>query len=80
MEVVARYRYLYVLLGGDVMKLLFERSVKGRGSDILPDITTGTYKPEGKYLDGTLGGAGHSSRIAEKLTGEGRQLLLKCDS
>ncbi len=28
-------------------------------------------KPEGKYLDGTLGGAGHSSKIAEKLTGEG---------
>lgn len=28
-------------------------------------------KPEGKYLDGTLGGAGHSSKIAEKLAGEG---------
>lgn len=25
-------------------------------------------KPEGIYVDGTLGGAGHSSRIAEKLT------------
>ncbi len=30
-----------------------------------------TVKPEGKYLDGTLGGAGHSSKIAEKLVGEG---------
>ena len=25
-------------------------------------------KPEGTYVDGTLGGAGHSSRIAAKLT------------
>ena len=25
-------------------------------------------KPEGIYVDGTLGGAGHSSRIAAKLT------------
>jgi len=32
------------------MKLLFERSVKGRGSDILPEITTGSYRPEAKYL------------------------------
>ena len=32
------------------MKLLFERSVKGRGSDILPDVTTGDYKPDKKYL------------------------------
>ncbi|MBQ1787620.1 MAG: aminomethyl-transferring glycine dehydrogenase subunit GcvPB, partial [Erysipelotrichaceae bacterium] len=32
------------------MKLLFERSVKGRGSDILPEITTGSYRPETKYL------------------------------
>ena len=28
-------------------------------------------KPDGSYLDGTLGGAGHSFRIAEKLTGGG---------
>ncbi len=27
-----------------------------------------TIKPDGIYVDGTLGGAGHSSRIAEKLT------------
>ena len=32
------------------MKLLFERSVKGRGSDILPKISCGDYKPEDKYL------------------------------
>ena len=25
-------------------------------------------KPDGIYVDGTLGGAGHSSRIAERLT------------
>ena len=28
-------------------------------------------KPDGIYVDGTLGGAGHSSRIAAKLTKEG---------
>ena len=28
-------------------------------------------KPEGQYLDGTLGGAGHSSEIAKRLTGKG---------
>ncbi|MCR5279758.1 MAG: 16S rRNA (cytosine(1402)-N(4))-methyltransferase RsmH [Lachnospiraceae bacterium] len=28
-------------------------------------------KPEGSYLDGTLGGAGHSSQIAKALTGKG---------
>ncbi len=32
------------------MKLLFERSVKGRGSDILPEITTGEFRPDEKYL------------------------------
>lgn len=29
-------------------------------------------KPEGLYLDGTLGGAGHSYEIAKQLTGNGR--------
>lgn len=28
-------------------------------------------KPEGIYVDGTLGGAGHSSQIAKRLTGKG---------
>ena len=28
-------------------------------------------RPDGIYVDGTLGGAGHSSRIAAKLTKEG---------
>ena len=28
-------------------------------------------RPDGIYLDGTLGGAGHSSHIAEKLTAGG---------
>ena len=32
------------------MKLLFERSVKGRGSDILPEISTGEFRPDEKYL------------------------------
>ncbi|MBP5280488.1 MAG: aminomethyl-transferring glycine dehydrogenase subunit GcvPB, partial [Erysipelotrichaceae bacterium] len=32
------------------MKLLFERSVKGRGSDILPEISSGNYRPDEKYL------------------------------
>ena len=29
-------------------------------------------RPEGPYVDGTLGGAGHSSQIARRLSGEGR--------
>lgn len=29
-------------------------------------------RPEGIYVDGTLGGAGHSSQIARRLSGEGR--------
>ena len=28
-------------------------------------------RPDGIYVDGTLGGAGHSSRIAAKLTTDG---------
>ena len=34
-------------------------------------------RPEGTYVDGTLGGAGHSSQIARRLSGEGR--LFGCD-
>lgn len=29
-------------------------------------------KPDGIYVDGTLGGAGHSYQIAKRLTGGGR--------
>ena len=29
-------------------------------------------KPEGIYVDGTLGGAGHASVVAGRLTGKGR--------
>ena len=31
-------------------------------------------KPDGIYVDGTLGGAGHSYQIAKKLTDGGRQI------
>ena len=37
-------------------------------------------KPEGKYLDGTLGGAGHSSVIASKLKGAGKLYGVDQDS
>ena len=38
-------------------------------SVLLEECVTGlNIRPEGIYVDGTLGGAGHSSRIAEKLT------------
>ena len=32
-------------------------------------------RPDGIYLDGTLGGAGHSSQIARRLTEEGEKAL-----
>ena len=32
-------------------------------------------RPDGIYLDGTLGGAGHSSQIARRLTEEGENAL-----
>ncbi|MCR5310986.1 MAG: 16S rRNA (cytosine(1402)-N(4))-methyltransferase RsmH [Lachnospiraceae bacterium] len=37
-------------------------------------------KPEGRYLDGTLGGAGHSSVIASKLEGTGKLYGVDQDS
>ena len=38
-------------------------------SVLLEECIDGLHiKPEGIYVDGTLGGAGHSSRIAAKLT------------
>lgn len=36
-------------------------------------------KPEGIYVDGTLGGGGHSFRIASKLTGAGRLIGIDQD-
>lgn len=36
-------------------------------------------KPEGIYVDGTLGGAGHSSHIVEKLSGSGRLIGIDQD-
>lgn len=37
-------------------------------------------KPDGIYVDGTLGGAGHSLRIAEKLTSGGRLIGIDQDA
>ncbi len=36
-------------------------------------------KPEGIYVDGTLGGGGHAARIASKLTGAGRLIGIDQD-
>lgn len=36
-------------------------------------------KPEGVYVDGTLGGAGHASVVAAKLTGKGRLIGIDQD-
>ena len=36
-------------------------------------------RPDGTYLDGTVGGAGHSSEIAKRLSGEGRLICLDQD-
>ena len=36
-------------------------------------------KPEGIYLDGTLGGGGHASEVAASLTGEGRLIGIDQD-
>lgn len=37
-------------------------------------------KPDGVYVDGTLGGAGHASVIASKLSGEGRLIGIDQDA
>ena len=36
-------------------------------------------KPEGIYVDGTLGGAGHASVVAGRLTGKGRLIGIDQD-
>ncbi len=37
-------------------------------------------KPEGIYVDGTLGGGGHAGRIAERLQGSGRLIVIDQDA
>ena len=37
-------------------------------------------KPEGIYVDGTLGGGGHAGRIAERLQGSGRLIGIDQDA
>ena len=37
-------------------------------------------RPEGIYIDGTAGGAGHSSQIAKRLVGGGRLIALDQDA
>lgn len=37
-------------------------------------------KPDGIYVDGTLGGAGHASRVAERLSGKGRLIGIDQDA
>ena len=37
-------------------------------------------KPDGIYVDGTLGGAGHSYQIAKRLTGGGRLIGIDQDA
>ncbi len=37
-------------------------------------------KPEGIYVDGTLGGGGHASEIAERLKGAGRLIGIDQDA
>ncbi|MDE6202363.1 MAG: 16S rRNA (cytosine(1402)-N(4))-methyltransferase RsmH [Lachnospiraceae bacterium] len=47
--------------------------VFGHTSVLLEETIEGLHiKPEGIYVDGTLGGGGHSERVAEKLMGAGR--------
>lgn len=47
---------------------------------LLQEVVTGlNIKPNGTYVDCTLGGAGHSERIARSLSGKGRLLGLDQD-
>lgn len=48
---------------------------------LLEEVTEGlAIKPDGIYADGTLGGAGHGSRICEKLGTKGRYIGLDQDA
>ena len=42
-------------------------------------LTALDIKPDGIYVDGTLGRAGHSLEIVKKLTGKGRLICLDRD-
>ena len=48
---------------------------------LLEEVIDGlAIKPDGTYSDGTLGGAGHGSRICEKLSAQGRYIGLDQDA
>ena len=48
---------------------------------LLEEVIDGlAIKPDGIYADGTLGGAGHGSRICEKLNAQGRYIGLDQDA
>lgn len=48
---------------------------------LLEEVIDGlVIKPDGIYADGTLGGAGHGSRICEKLNAQGRYIGLDQDA
>ncbi len=48
---------------------------------LLEEVIDGlAIKPDGVYADGTLGGAGHGSRICEKLSAQGRYIGLDQDA
>jgi len=48
---------------------------------LLEEVIDGlAIKPDGIYADGTLGGAGHGSRICEKLSAQGRYIGLDQDA
>mgnify|MGYP003223146992 CR=1 FL=1 len=43
---------------------------------LLHEVLEGlAIRPDGIYVDGTVGGAGHSTEIAKRLTGEEREKM-----
>lgn len=47
-------------------------------SVLLDEVLSGlAIKPEGIYVDGTLGGGGHASHVLERLSGEGRLITMR---
>lgn len=50
-------------------------------SVLLDEVLSGlAIKPEGIYVDGTLGGGGHASHVLERLSGEGRLIGIDQDA